>query len=101
MVIITMEANAPEYQREILVRAFEYAMKRRPSALVDSYLTQDSVDPTLWRVTSIWESEALLEAYAASSDIIPSAYAFEVLGIAPVASLGRVAVACVLQASRS
>jgi len=101
VVIITMEAHASEHEWETLTRAFKYAMKRRPKALLDSYLLQDSVDPTLWRVMSVWESEEALEAYAASSDIIPSAYAFEVLGIAPEASLGRVAAAVVLQTIRS
>jgi quinol monooxygenase YgiN len=95
-----MEAQAPEHERETLIRSFKYAMKRRPNALLESYLTQDSVDQTLWHVVSVWESEAALEAYAASSSIIPSAYAFHVLGIAPVASLGRVVAASVLQTSR-
>lgn len=100
MVIITMEAKALAHQQGTLIRAFEYAMKRRPNALLESYLAQDSVDQTLWRVTSIWESEAALEAYAASSNVIPSAYAFEVLGLAPVATMSRVAASFVLQASR-
>jgi quinol monooxygenase YgiN len=100
VVIITMEAQAPEHERETLIRSFEYAMKQRPNALLESYLTQDSIDQTLWRVVSVWESEAALEAYAASSNVIPSAYAFHVLGIAPVASLSRVVAANVLQASR-
>jgi hypothetical protein len=86
-----MEAHVPEDQWDALERAFGYAMKHRPDALVLSLLAHDSHDTTLWRVLTVWESHDALEAYYGSNTNMPSAYAFHLVSIVPTATLSEVA----------
>jgi len=63
MLLVTMEAHVAADQWDTLNRAFVHAMNQRPKEILMSLLTQDSVDSTLWRILTAWESHEALEAY--------------------------------------
>lgn len=88
--LVTMEAHVPEDQWKPLERAFGHAMNHRPDEIVLSLLTHDSHDPTLWRILTVWESHAALEAHYRSHDIMPSAYVFHLVSVVPDATLSQV-----------
>ena len=56
MFVVHMEAHVGEDQWDALIRAYTQSMKHRHAANPMSLLLQDSVEPTLWRVMSAWES---------------------------------------------
>ena len=66
MTLVVMKAKVPREQWEALIRAFDQVMENRPNAIVESILAQDLQDPILWRIITIWESLAALDAYSAS-----------------------------------
>ena len=93
MQIFTLEGQVPEDRWDDLTRAFAYAMKDRPPALLWSFLTQDSLEPTLWRIMTAWESREAAQAFiAAHADdgMTPSTFPFLVVSVTPEASMGTV-----------
>jgi quinol monooxygenase YgiN len=84
MLLVTLEARVSPEQEKTLTRAYAHAMRRRPAGIVQSFLTQDSVDPTVWRIYTIWKSREALEAHYRSDAPMPSAYAFHLAGLIPV-----------------
>jgi quinol monooxygenase YgiN len=90
MILITMEAQvAPELEPRLL-RAFNYAMSSHPPGVVQSLLTRDSHEPTIWRVLTIWESHEALEAHYQSGAIMPSANAFHLVELEPVGTSSEI-----------
>jgi quinol monooxygenase YgiN len=90
MVLVAMKAEVPEEQWDALTRAFDHVMKNRPDDIVESILAQDQQDPTLWRIITIWESQAALDAYYQWHASIPGAYIFHLVGVVPMATVSEV-----------
>lgn len=92
MQIFTLEGQVPENCWDDLTRAFAYAMKDRPPALLWSFLTQDVLEPTVWRIMTAWESREAAQAYVAAHDngTTPSTFPFLVVSVTPEASMGTV-----------
>lgn len=90
MLLVTMEAHVAEDQWDTLNRAFVHAMTQRPDAILMSLLTQDSVDPTLWRILTAWESHEALEAYYESHTTMPSTFPFHAVSVVPETTMSRV-----------
>ena len=90
MTLVVMKAEVPREQWEALTRAFDEVMENRPDGIVQSILAQDQHDPTLWRIITIWESQAALDAYSASHARIPGAHVFHLVGVVPIAMVNEV-----------
>ena len=90
MILITMEAQvAPELEPR-LIRAFNHAMNNHPPGVVQSLLTRDAQEPTIWRVLTIWESQETLEAHYKSGAIMPSAHVFHLVELEPVGTSSEI-----------
>jgi len=70
MKVVTMvEANISEQNLEKLVSDFESATKSRPpDGLLQSFLLQDTNEPMLWRIITVWESMEKLIAMRESGE---------------------------------
>jgi quinol monooxygenase YgiN len=90
MVLVMMEAQVPAELEETLLRAYAHAMKHRPDSVLQSMLTRDTHDPACWRILTVWESHEAMAAYYRSGNTMPSAYAFHLTGIEPVATSSEV-----------
>ena len=67
MVLTILEAHVPPGQEAALQAAYEVAIaKPRPRGLVRSELLRDVVDATRWRIQTLWESRAALDAMRAA-----------------------------------
>ncbi len=86
MFVVTMEAQVPPEQEERLTRAFAHVMKHRPDSVVQSMLMRDNLDPTLWRVLTVWDSREAADAYYVSNTNLPGAYVFHLSGLVPTAT---------------
>lgn len=90
MILITMEAQvAPELEPR-LIRAFNHAMNNHQPGVVQSLLTRDAQEPTIWRVLTIWESQEALEALYQSGAIMPSAHVFHLVELEPVGASSEI-----------
>jgi hypothetical protein len=65
-------------------------MEDRPDGIVESILAQDQHDPILWRIITIWESQAALDAYSASHARLPDAHVFHLVGVTSVVMVSEV-----------
>lgn len=94
MQIFTLEGQVPKIRWDDFKRAYAHAMKNRPPALLWSFLTQDVLEPTLWRVMTAWESREAAQAYATAQDdgMTPSTFPFLAVSVVPQASQGTVRV---------
>jgi quinol monooxygenase YgiN len=84
MILITMEAQVGPELEPRLIRAFNHAMNNHPPGVVQSLLTRDAQEPTIWRILTIWESREMLEAHYKSGAIMPSAHVFHLAELVPV-----------------
>jgi hypothetical protein len=90
MVLVTMEAHVPADRWDDLQRAYTHALKQRPDEILLSLLTQDTFDPTLWRILTAWETHEALEAYYTAHTTMPSMFPFHVVTVVPEATMSRV-----------
>jgi len=89
-ILVTMEAQvAPELEPR-LIRAFNHAMSNHPPGVIQSLLTRDVQEPTIWRVLTIWESHEMLEAHYKSGAIMPSAHVFHLIELEPVGTSSEI-----------
>jgi quinol monooxygenase YgiN len=84
MVLVTMEAQVAPEQEKALMRAYAHVMRHRPAAILQSMLTQDCLEPTIWRIYTVWESREALEAHYRENERMPSAYVFHLAGLIPI-----------------
>jgi hypothetical protein len=79
---------------ERLLLAYDFVMRNRPPGIVKSMLTKDVLDPTTWRIYTVWKSQKALEAFYESTlesgVLMPSARVFQLLEIVPIGGGGEV-----------
>jgi quinol monooxygenase YgiN len=90
MVLITMEARVAQALEPRLIRAFNHAMNHHPPGVVQSLLTRDAQDPSIWRILTIWESQETLEAHYQSGATMPSAHVFHLAELVPVGASSHI-----------
>ena len=86
MVLVTMEAQVTPEQEKALTRAYAHVMRHRPDAILQSMLTQDRLEPSIWRIHTVWKSLEAMEAHYHSNEHMPSAYVFHLAGLIPTAT---------------
>jgi quinol monooxygenase YgiN len=84
MFLVTMEARVAPELEEQLRRAYDHVMSHRPPGVVQSLLTRDAHDSSIWRILTFWESHDALEAHYKSGALMPSAYVFYLIELTPV-----------------
>ncbi len=62
MVMTILEANIPPDKADILESVFAQALENLDTGIVQTFLTKSRNDTTLYRITTIWESQDVLEA---------------------------------------
>lgn len=84
MFLVTMEAHVAPELEEQLRRAYDHVMSHRPPGVVQSILTRDAHDRTIWRILTVWESHEALEAHYKSGALMPSAHVFHLIELEPI-----------------
>jgi hypothetical protein len=88
--LVILEAPVPEERWTDFRRAFRHAMKKRPEAVVTSFLTHDTQDTKIWRIVTVWTSHEEAMALYDAGSTMPSMYAFHLVGITPAISISDV-----------
>jgi heme-degrading monooxygenase HmoA len=68
MVITILEAHVPSDQWNALEKAFKSAAANLEPGIVQTFLVHSTVDSTLWRIMTVWESRAALDQMRRSNE---------------------------------
>jgi quinol monooxygenase YgiN len=87
MVLTVLEATVSPDRTADLESAFRAAAAQVPPALVRSHLLCASSDRTRWRIETLWQSRAALEAYRQTTATPAGLLMFRAAGAEPTLSV--------------
>ncbi len=68
MVMTILEAHVAKQNWPALEQAYRLGTQFRDPGLVETFLIQNKKDLELWRILTVWESQAALEAMRATGE---------------------------------
>ncbi len=92
MVMTVLEAEVQPDKQGILAEAFRRAVKELEPGIVETFLLSDASNGTTWRIATVWESRAALDAMRASGQTPRGVLMFREAGAVPRLSILDVAV---------
>jgi heme-degrading monooxygenase HmoA len=92
MVVTTLSANVAADKVAPLEAAFQSAVGTLDAGIVETFLLHDARDVTAWRIVTVWESRAALDAMRATGQTPRGVQIFREAGAEPVLSIQDVRV---------
>ena len=92
MVMTVLEARVPMARLSEVERIFDDGMSPLPPEIVESYLVQDTEDPALFRLTTVWRSMEALQAMRQSGVKPKGVQMFEAVGATPTLTVFEVVI---------
>ena len=92
MVMTVLEARVPVERLSEVERVFDDGMSPLPSEIVESYLVQDTEDPALFRLTTVWRSMEALQTMRQSGVKPKGVQMFEAVGATPALSVFEIVI---------
>src|SRR5688572_11044002 len=92
MVMTVLEAHVPAARLSDVEQVFREGMSPLPPEITDSYLVRDTKDPSLFRLTTVWQSMQALQAMRQSGVKPKGVQMFEAVGAIPTLSIFEVVV---------
>jgi heme-degrading monooxygenase HmoA len=92
MVMSVLEARIAADRTGDLERAYREATSRIPREIIETFLVRDTQDPLRYRIVTLWESRAALEAMRASGETPKGVQIFQAAGATPKLSVYEVVV---------
>ena len=83
MVITEVEAIVPSTRWDELNATYRSMTEQLGPQLLQTYLLQDTEDPMLWRVTTVWRSKEALDEYRRSVETPGAFILFRSVGVEP------------------
>ena len=91
MVITTLEAQVPPDQWAALEQAYKEGIAGETDlGLVETFLLHNLKEPAQWRIATVWESRAALDAMRNSGQTPRGVLIFRAAGAEPVLSVSEV-----------
>jgi quinol monooxygenase YgiN len=87
MVITILEGRLAAKNWDSLEAAYQAGTATLPPDMIQTFLVQDSADPTVWRIMTQWQSRAALEAYRQSVETPGGVLMFRAAGAEPTLSV--------------
>jgi hypothetical protein len=92
-VMVMWEGRVPEAQWPALRQVYTKMSGEEPDGITATWILQDSEDPELWRLVSLWRDRETLESYRARAAGKPGGLVmFETVGVTPTRHFFDVAV---------
>jgi hypothetical protein len=91
MVMTILEGRVSKENWGALEQAYQLAAQHRDPGLVQSFLIQSSKDADLWRILTLWSSQAALDAMRSSGETPRGVLIFRSANTEPVLSIFKVA----------
>ena len=92
MVITILEAHLEEKNWSAFQTDFKARTAELPPQMIRTYLLQDTTDPTLWRIISVWKSREALDEMRNSAETPAGVVMFRSAGAEPKLSIFKVCV---------
>jgi hypothetical protein len=90
MIVMAWEAHVPQERWAMLQQAYEDGQILRPAAIRQSFLVQDKMKPTLWRILVVWDSREAAVANEQSHAATSAVGIFRAVGVTPTKSVSTV-----------
>lgn len=90
MVVTILEAHIEQGNWSAFQADFRTRTAELPPQMVRTYLLQDTADPTLWRILSVWKSREALNEMRNSGETPTGILMFRAAGAEPVLSIFNV-----------
>lgn len=84
MVMTVLEAQVPQNRIDDVRKVFEEGTAELPPSIVETYLVQDTTQPTLFRLNTIWRSMEDLQKMRSSGEKPKGVQMFEAVGAKPM-----------------
>ncbi len=91
MIMTVLEAHVRQEEWSALVASYEQGNKNLPTQMVQTFLVQDTADPSRWRGISVWHSREALQEYRQSVETPGGVLMFRAAGAEPTLSIFDVA----------
>jgi heme-degrading monooxygenase HmoA len=92
MVITILEAHVQAVRWSDFQNDFRERTKQLPPQMLQTFLLQDTSDPTLWRIVSVWKSREALNEMRNSEETPTGVLMFQSAGAEPKLSIFNVPV---------
>ncbi|MBX4197448.1 antibiotic biosynthesis monooxygenase [Candidatus Saccharibacteria bacterium] len=90
MVVTILEARVDEGEWDLLRNTYKTLTQEVPPEIKGSYLMQDQKDKDVWRIVTLWKSQAALTAMRQSGEIPTGIVIFNKVGASPELSVHKV-----------
>jgi hypothetical protein len=87
MVITILEAQVAAEKTILLKEAYNQGIKRLDVGITQTFLLQNSKDPILWQIVTIWQNRDVLEALRRSGNTPRGVQMFRAAEAEPVLSV--------------
>ena len=91
MVMTILEAQVAQDKWKMLEDEYKQALQQLDPGITQTYLLHEFKDQTLWRIATIWESRAALDAMRASGITPRGVLIFRAAGAEPTLTVFEIA----------
>ncbi len=91
MVMTVLEAHVAEGKWDALKDAYTHGIQKLDAGIVQTFLVCDTRDRALWRIMTVWQDRAALDAMRASGQTPAGVLMFRAAGAEPYLSILEVA----------
>lgn len=91
MIITILESRVDESRWDQIKQAYAETITRLDPGLVQTSLIQNTSDPAVWRILTIWQSRAALDAMRATRETPKGVLIFRAAGAEPSLTIWEVA----------
>ncbi len=83
MVMTVLEAEVTADKASVLQDAYQKGITELDTGIVQTFLVQASREPSTWRILTLWENRAVLDAMRASGETPRGVLMFRAAGAEP------------------
>ncbi len=87
MLITFLEGRVPTEREADLKKAYDEIVKTRYDGIVETFMSRGVMDPSVWRIFSLWKDKEAFEKARQSADTIKGILIFRAVGVEPSMSL--------------
>ena len=86
-IITVVEGTVPEEHWQELQAGYDTILQSTPEGILQSFITQEKSEPTLWRLVTLWENLEVLQAMQQSHSVPPGVKIFRDVGVTPAVNI--------------
>ena len=90
MVITSLDAQVAPDRWQILEQAYRDAIRELEPGIVETFLLHNSREANAWKILTVWESRAVLDAMRASKQTPRGVLIFRAAGAEPALTVSEV-----------